>query len=1030
MSSASPKEIDSLESLVGQVADEFLRRQEAGEHPDVEEYATRHPEPAELLRKVLASLKVLDLSHPLAAEGNGDSAAPRELGDFRLIREVGRGGMGIVYEAEQLSLGRRVALKVLPFAATMDPRHLQRFHNEARAAAGLHHTNVVPVYFVGCERGVHFYAMQFIEGRSLAALLEQLRTGLPSADQPTTAHTRALAGAASETAADAATRTVPAPRDSAYFRRVAEWGMQAAEALDHAHQMGIVHRDVKPANLLIDSAGRLWVTDFGLAQFQSDVRLTITGDLVGTLRYMSPEQALAKRVVVDHRTDVYSLGATLYELLTLEPVFLGSDRQELLRQIAFEEPVVPRRVNRAIPLDLQTVVLKALEKNPADRYSTAQELADDLRRWLDERPICARRPTLFQVARKWTRRHRGLVTAAAICLFAITVILAASVVTVTAAYEAERHERNRAENASRDEAVQRGTAERERDTAEDRLYLADMHRASQYLAGGNREQLRLLLESHRPGPDKRDRRGWEWYYLRGLCEREPLVIQEGYGLTDLRWLGANRLEVTGQGGLKIWDLDAAHKSASVHWSREGPGAPVSAWSPDGTRLAWLRYIENNRPRWEMRVEDGGSGKTVCTVPLWTGPVAGSTLAWSPDSTRVATWHKDAARPRPPLAGEHPVLNIWDIRTGNLLVTCRTTAPRLNGFGPLAWSPDGKLLAQGAGVLDECSAVRIWDTTSGREVRVIRADTGATVGFGRASPTCHLAWSPDSKRLAVSGSLGRSAEVHDVNTGRRLVSLPAQAIGGMAWSSDGTNIAMSHAVYPNLVTIWDIVGGHEIFTLHGPAEFPGPVSWSPDGRQVASADLQRGIVQIWDVSRSPHATRVGSHRKFVNLIDVAWDREGRRLLSLANDGTIKIWEWDHKQELLTVRTQGSGSACWSPDGQRLAVFCAKPLRLGSSPIQSYPQVAILDAQTGKQLQVLSGAVVDGRRGGPHPIRGARTVPTWPGWVSTWALRFGTCGRAHKSNSRPCSRRPDKHHAERISGATLPNSRLAPTASSWL
>src|SRR5207253_9593257 len=178
-----------------------------------------------------------------------------------------------------------------------------------------------------------------------------------------------------------------------------------------------VHRDVKPANLMLDERGTLWVTDFGLAHVQhSEASLTMTGDLVGTLRYMSPEQALAKRVVIDHRTDVYSLGVTLYELLTLRPAFDGKDRQELLRQIAFEEPPRPRRLERGIPAELETIVLKAMEKNPAERYATAQELADDLERFVKDEPILARRPTLVQRARKWARRHKPLVRATAALL--------------------------------------------------------------------------------------------------------------------------------------------------------------------------------------------------------------------------------------------------------------------------------------------------------------------------------------------------------------------------------------------------------------------------------------------------------------------------------------------------------------------------------------------------------------------------------------------------------------------------------------
>jgi serine/threonine protein kinase len=189
-----------------------------------------------------------------------------------------------------------------------------------------------------------------------------------------------------------------------FFQTVARFGLQAAEALDHAHQLGVVHRDIKPGNLLLDTSGHLWVTDFGLAQFQNDAALTLTGDLVGTLRYMSPEQALARRGVVDHRTDLYSLGATLYELLTLQPAFDGRDREELLQQISLEEPRPPRRLNRATPIDLETIILKAMAKGVEDRYATAEELAEDLRRFLDQKPIRARRPAPWERVAKWSRR--------------------------------------------------------------------------------------------------------------------------------------------------------------------------------------------------------------------------------------------------------------------------------------------------------------------------------------------------------------------------------------------------------------------------------------------------------------------------------------------------------------------------------------------------------------------------------------------------------------------------------------------------
>jgi serine/threonine protein kinase len=378
-------------------------------------------------RRLAAPLRPVIQAALASSVASVAGAPPDPLGDFRIVREVGKGGMGVVYEAEQLSLRRRVALKVLPFAATMDQRHLQRFLNEAQAAACLHHTNIVPVHFVGCERGVHFYAMQFIDGQPLSDLIRQLRE---SEKQPSTVGEGSIATPSSAAGSDSTPLPAAAMtpltgegrRSRDYYRKVAELGIQAAEALDHAHQLGIVHRDIKPGNLMLDGRGNLWVTDFGLAHMQcSEASLTTTGDVVGTVRYMSPEQALGKRAVIDHRTDIYSLGVTLYELLTLQPAFAGKDRHELLQQVALEEPASLRRLKKAIPTELETIVLKAMEKDPQDRYATAKEVADDLRRFLLHEPIRAKRASIFQRLRKWTRRHQAAVAAAAFVLALVTV---------------------------------------------------------------------------------------------------------------------------------------------------------------------------------------------------------------------------------------------------------------------------------------------------------------------------------------------------------------------------------------------------------------------------------------------------------------------------------------------------------------------------------------------------------------------------------------------------------------------------------
>jgi serine/threonine protein kinase len=438
----------------------YFESVEAGQGDDRDMLLARHPEFAAeltaffeeqdqvfgLARPLRSLLQAWQLAAPRAAPESSDQAgtgplsldAPgQSFGDFRLLREVGHGGMGVVYEAEQISLGRRVALKVLPFAATMDPRHLHRFQNEARAAASLEHAHIVPVYGVGCERGVHYYAMKFINGQSLAGFIQQLSADSASRglESPGVVDVEAKdqgAGApcSPDTAPAAAARTELAPPDPAAFRQIAEWGIQAAEALEHAHSVGIVHRDIKPANLMIDGHGALWVTDFGLARTAADAGLTMTGDLLGTLRYMSPEQALAKHGLVDHRTDIYSLGVTLYELLTGTPAVSGKDREEILTAITLEEPRPPRALNLAIPRDLETILFKAMAKDAAERYGAARELADDLRRFLGARPIQARRPTLVQRIAKFGRRHRALVSIGFAALVFVAVASAASAVLV------------------------------------------------------------------------------------------------------------------------------------------------------------------------------------------------------------------------------------------------------------------------------------------------------------------------------------------------------------------------------------------------------------------------------------------------------------------------------------------------------------------------------------------------------------------------------------------------------------------------
>jgi serine/threonine protein kinase len=491
---ASDRPSSELDQQLAELLAEAADKLRAGEPVDLSDYVRRYPDFAERLEQLLPAMRTLaelgqsQSSVPSSVAGRGEAFEEVRgvLGDFRILREIGRGGMGVVYEAEQVSLGRRMALKVLPFAGVLDERQLTRFRNEARAAASLKHPNIVGVHSVGCERGVHYYAMEFIEGRTLAEVITELRqesarpadtpVGADEVRQPFQAD---VSPEASRTAcadevrqpfqadvslerltynadtdrqvqAKVSTHKPTATKD--FFRRVAEWGIQAAEGLEHAHQMGIVHRDIKPSNLLVDASGHLWITDFGLAQIvaPSPVAgegwgeggcLTMTGDILGTLRYMSPEQAAGRSRVLDHRTDVYSLGVTLYELLTLRPPFSGDDRQDVLRQIGDDEPPALRQLNRAIPRDLETIVLKAMAKEPQARYATVQDLADDLKRFLADQPVRARRLSLAQRAGKWARRHRAVAWSAAGALMVCAATVAVSAIFVFAAYQREREQR-------------------------------------------------------------------------------------------------------------------------------------------------------------------------------------------------------------------------------------------------------------------------------------------------------------------------------------------------------------------------------------------------------------------------------------------------------------------------------------------------------------------------------------------------------------------------------------------------------------
>ncbi|MEZ6015186.1 MAG: protein kinase [Planctomycetota bacterium] len=851
---------------VDAVLTELTERARRGSPLDIEPLLAQHPDLAADVRRALPAL--VGLERAASTAGDEPQAArdamPSQIGDFKIVRELGQGGMGTVYEAIEERLGRRVALKLLPPRATRDARYLERFHREARAAARMHHPGIVTVHGFGEVDGAHYYSMQFVEGTSLDRLVAYLawRDGTGPAPALEAAERTLLdsltgvlcSGSLSGFDSDDSTKDDSnRPTFGArYHRNVARLVLQAAEAVEYAHARGVLHRDIKPANLLADADGHLYITDFGLAKTDESGDLTRAGDILGTLRYMAPEQFEGH---TDARSDVYALGLVLYELLTLRPAFAASHRPRLVHDVLYERPIRPRSLRAEVPQDLERVVRKATSKLAEERYPTARALAEDLRCWLDGRPIAARMPSAWYLARLAVARNRAVIVTAGLA-FALIALGVARYVTALSGAEA----------AQRAAAVRAALA-----AAESALAVDEVASARDRLAG--------VPEAHR---------GWAWRHLDACVDQSAGTLASiGEPVQSLAFVNGDTV---------VFGRTAMHRVRGGRVVAEAPGPP-GAVIVRAARTALGVWVVSD---WAGRVWlSEGDLPSFEREPLQL-PSTGFGLALTPDGARALVGLFDATivvidvaqgvvertleGPREhvdgiavPATGAAAFVGSndgrllrYDLRDGSY----RELARDLGALHAVATNADASIVA----VAGESGLIHLLDGASG-------ASRGLLVGSG-ATVSC-LAISPDGKTLA-SGGMSQAIRVYDIEDRRplRVLTGHARRLTSLCFGADSSQLFSGS--YAGIAKEWDLdcVGGAVVLGGHI-ADVVG-LAVAPDGRRFATGGRD-ATIRIWDsASEGLERILLGQPGEVSGL---AWGSDGARLVSTCRRGYVLGWEVD-------------------------------------------------------------------------------------------------------------------------------------------
>jgi serine/threonine protein kinase/WD40 repeat protein/Tfp pilus assembly protein PilF len=941
MNDTSP---ESGRDPVEQLLESFLARWRRGERPSPEEYAARCPERADEIHELFPALVEMEQLKPAVEAATGlwerllprpESASgpattnPERLGDFKILRVIGEGGMGVVYEAEHESLKNRVALKVMHARFRTERAYLRRFRTEARSAARLHHTNIVPVFDFGEQDGICYYAMQYIAGVGLNDVLEDVRRLRAAADgasqvgmgekgddrptepvdAPVSAVTRGLmtgrfatapatpAGSAppptgsldSERTDQAAfvvapSQPAPAPStavhngvsgsssfagqpESTYFREIARLGAQVADALDYAHHQGVVHRDIKPSNLMLDAQGSVWVTDFGLAKLVEGDDLSQSRDVVGTLRFMAPERF---RGITDRRGDIYALGATLYEMLALRPAFAERDQARLIDQIAHQAPVPLRQHDRRIPRDLETIVLKVLSKEPKDRCDKSGELRDELQRFLEGRPTRWRRVGPVEQFRRWCKRNPMV---AGLNALAATLTILVAIVSTIAAYLNGRLAQEL--KGQRDEAS-RNLVQAKQNLIQSYTTEAEARRQSRRV--GQRFKTLDAIE-----------RAMELASTFGITEAQRFRLRNeaiaALALPDLPV--ARELDVprAAQNGFTV---DPAFERYAF---KRDDGTVVVRRLADDAELFRLPGLPPDGTNMKAAFNSDGrflamEGESKCTLQVFDlegrrqalsipGVSAGNPPTWAfhPEGREVVIGLADGS------------IVFHELPVGREV---RQWARKVhNRVGAIAYSPDGTWLAI---VPAYSTAVFLRDPHSGRVLGELP----------HPNHVFHLAWNPRRPNLLAVTCEDSAIYIWDVNTGKQTMTLKGETYNGLVIAYHPNGELLASRGWHNVLRLWDTRTGRMV--LSQPSAWSPTLEFDQTGRwlSVDASQEKARILEVADAAEGRTLVRE-PFREDDRHIALAIDPAGRRAVTTGSPFTV--WDLPTGATLATLPVRG-------------------------------------------------------------------------------------------------------------------------------